>query len=82
MEHTIISVEPHPANKQNIYIVIEHSDGKESFRTEMFANDLDEARIKEHCAAIEENWTVRTSSLDSLKSLIGTKVTAEARKPE
>lgn len=79
MEHTIISVEPHPANKQNILVVIEHTDGKESFRTEIFANDLDEAGIKEHCAAIEDNWTARTSSLDSLKSLVGTKITAERK---
>lgn len=79
MEHTVISVEPHPQNKQNVHVVIEHADGKESFRTELFANDLDESRIKEHCAAIEDNWTARTTSLDSLKSLVGTKITAAER---
>lgn len=80
MEHTVISVEPHPANKQNIQVIIEHADGKETFRTEMFASDLSESSIKEHCAAIEANWTARTTSLDSLKALVGTKVTAEAKR--
>ena len=79
MDHTIISVAPHPANKQNVHVVIEHADGKESFRTELFGSDLDESHLKEHCAAIEDNWTVRTTSLESLKSMVGTKITAERR---